>query len=436
MDTTKTTIEETTSELFLKYLNIDELVLEDGKADVFRLIKPDDKILFIEDLDISITGIAIDFTSDSIVASSEFETFVVNASDIYSTGLKDHELSIGNIHYDYTGEGYTISKFHVKNKKSKVDFNLEREYRTPWISVDVEEIGFNLNPWEIYQGSVISLEKISLTEPDITLFVDLNLALSPKIKPMPSKMIRSVPVKFNVDTLELIEASFVFMNKMKGENPGYLKLAPINGYMSNITNVPDFLEINPITKLDIDTKIWDEGIVEIQIEIDIPNIYDPMHVDGKVTDLSFIKVENMITNLFGIEVSSGYIDLLEFHYDMTDVISTGEVVFNYHDLFLDIKKQQIKKSDEGENVYKKKSSHFLNFLVQEAIRNDNVPGKKTYVPIGYILRDRIRDKAFSDALWGSIQQGMLDIALKNAFYNSKRKYEKEQKKKKKKSKKK
>lgn len=428
LDTT-TTIEEASSELFLKYLNIDELVLEDGKADVFRLIKPDDKLLFIEDLDISITGIAIDFTSDSIVAGSGFETFVVNASDIYSTGLKDHELSIGNIHYDYTGEGYTISKFHIKNKKSRKEFNLEREYRTPWISVDVKEIGFNLNPWEIYQGSAISLEKISLTEPDITLFVDLNLALSPKIKPMPSKMIRSVPVKFNVDTLELIEASFVFMNKMKGEKPGYLKLAPINGYMSNITNIPELLEIDPITKLDIDTKIWDEGIVEIQIEIDVPNINDPMHVDGIVTDLSFIKVENMIKNLFGIEVNSGYIDLLEFHFDATDVLSTGQVVFDYHDLILDMKQQDRKESEGDEKVYKNKSNHFLNFMVGEAVRRDNVPGRKTYDPIGNIFRDRIRDKAFSDALWGSIQMGIFDIVLKDAFYDSKKKYEKEQKKK-------
>ncbi|RLD24670.1 MAG: hypothetical protein DRI54_05870, partial [Bacteroidetes bacterium] len=288
-----TTVNGESDELFLKYLNIDELVLENGKADVFRLIKPDDKLLFVEDLDINITGISIDFTSDSLLATTGFETFVYNASEIYSTGLKDHELSIDNFHYDYTGEGFTISKFHIKNKKSKVDFNLERTYRTPWISVDVSEIAFNINPWELFKDEVIDVNRISLTKADITLFVDLNLPLNPKIKPMPSKMIRSVPVSFDLDTLLLNEASFVFMNKMKGEKPGYLKLAPINGYMSNITNISELLEIDPITKLDIETKIWDEGIVDIQILIDVPNLNDPMHVDGIVTDLSFIKVENM-----------------------------------------------------------------------------------------------------------------------------------------------
>jgi len=426
--TDTTTIEPASSELFLKFLNIDELVLEDGKADVFRLIKPDDKILFIEDLDISFTGISIDFTSDSIIAGSGFETFVYNASNIYSEGLKDHELSIGNLHYDYSGDGFTISKFHIKNKKDKEAFNAERKYRTPWILVDVEEIAFNLDPWNFYHDEIFDLGKISLTKADITLYVDLNLELSPKIKPMPSKMIRSVPVKFNLDTLELIDVSFVFMNKMKGEKPGYLKLAPINGNMSNITNVPDFLKINPITKLDIDTKIWDEGIVEIEINIDVPNLNDPMQVDGKVTDLSFKKVDNMIKNLFGIEVNTGYIDLLEFHFDATDVLSTGEVVFDYHDLILDMKQQDRKESEGDEKAYKKKSNHFLNFMVGEAVRRDNVPGRKSYVPIGYIIRDRIRDKAFSDALWGSIQMGIFDIVLKDAFFDSRKKYDKKVKK--------
>lgn len=425
------TAEGNNKELFLKNINIDEIVLEHGKADVFRITKPDEKILFIEDLYINLTGISIDFTSDSIFANSAFDTFIYNAAEVYSTGLKDHELSIGNLRYDYTGGGVTISKFHIKNKKSKEAFNKERTYRSPWISVDVEEITFDLDPWNLYHDGIFDLGKISLSQPDITLYVDLNLPLSPKIKPMPSKMIRSVPVKFNLDSLYLKDASFVFMNKMKGEKPGYLKLAPINGYMSNITNVPDFLETDPLVKLDVKTKIWDEGIVNIQIKIDVPNKNDPMYVDGSVTNMSFIKVENMIKNLFGIEVNTGYIDLLEFHYVANDDISIGEVVFDYHNLLLDLKKEDRKEGEGDEKVYKKESKHFLNFIVQEAVRHDNVPGRKTYVPVGYILRDRIRDKAFSDALWGSIQQGLMDIALKDAFFDSRKKYEKEQRKKKK-----
>ena len=37
-------------------------------------------------------------------------------ANITSTSLKDHELSIGNIHYDYTSAEFSISKFHIKNK--------------------------------------------------------------------------------------------------------------------------------------------------------------------------------------------------------------------------------------------------------------------------------------------------------------------------------
>ena len=416
-------------DLFLKYLHIDEFVLENAKADVYRLIKPDKKILYIDDLDIHATGISVDFTTDSLFASSSIETLIYDASDIINNDLKYHELAVGNIHYDISTRGFEISKFHIKNKQSRDAYNKSRTYRSPWLAIDVEKIHFDIFPWEVYQNGIFDLGKIVLTEPDIVLYVDLNLPLSPKIKPMPSKMIRDIPVQFNLDSLQLIDASFVFMPKMKGENPGNVELAPINGYLTHITNVPENLVEDPNMKLDIDCKIWDEGIVDIYMEIDVPDKNDPMYVKGQVEDLNLKQVENMIKNLFGIEVMSGYLKLLKFEYIADDVTSNGKVVFNYHDLALDLKKKAGKIKETNENIYKDKSNKLLNFFAKGAIRKDNMPGYGKYKPIGYIHRERIRDKAFSDALWGSIEVGIFDVAIKDAFFNSKKKYNKKEKKK-------
>ena len=416
-------------DLFLNRLHISEFVLENGKSDVYRLTKSNDKILFIKDLDIHATDISVDFTNDSLFASSSIKTLVYNASDIINNDLKNLELSIGNIHYDLSSEGFTIDKFHIKNKKSRKAFNAARQYRGPWISLDVEKIEFDIFPWDVYKDGIFDLGKIILTQPNIELFVDLNLPLSPKIKPMPGKMIRDVPIEFNLDSLQLIDAVFVFMPKMKGENPGNVKLAPINGYMTNITNVSAYLEENPKMKLDIDCKIWDEGDVEIYIEVDVADKNDPMYVKGQVADLSFKQVENMIMNLFGIKVKSGYIDLLKFEYVADDVTSKGKVVFDYYELELDLKKKAGKNKETGDEKYNEKSNKFLNFFAKEAIRRDNMPDSSKYVATGYIYRERIRNKAFSDALWGSIEVGLLDVAVKNAFFNSKKNYNKKEKKK-------
>jgi hypothetical protein len=391
------------------------------------LVKPESKLLLVDDLDIKMTGISIDFTPDSMFANSSIDSLIFNASDIVSNDLKDHELSIGNIHYDISDQGFTIEKFHIKNKKSRKAYNAGREYRSPWIEVDVEEITFDIFPWDIYNNGIYNINKILLTQPDINLFVDLNLPLSPKIKPMPSKMIRSVPINFNIDTLQLVDASFIFMPKMKGENPGNVKLAPINGYITNITNISEYLASDPLMKLDVETKIWDEGDVDIYIEIDIPNKNDPMYVKGQVVDLSLIKVENMIKNLFGIGIATGHLDLLKFEYQADDVTSRGEVVFDYRNLVLDVKKRDRKNGDKGnsEAKYKEKSSRFFNFFVKEAVIVDNIPGSEKYIPVGYIYRDRVRDKAFSDALWGSIEVGVFDIAVKDTYFDSKRNYNKQ-----------
>jgi hypothetical protein len=426
---------ENKDDLFLKQLNIAEFVLENGKSDVYRLVKPENKILFIDDLDISMTGISIDFTTDSLFAGTSIETLIFNASKIISNDLKYHELSIENLHYDISSEGFSIDKFHIKNKQSREAFNTEQKYRTPWIEVDVEKIEFDVFPWDVYKNGIFDLRKIVMTQADINLFVDLNLPLSPKIKPMPSKMIRSVPEEFNIDTIQLIDATFIFENKMKGENPGHLKLAPINGYMTHITNVPEYLINDPLMKLDIDCKIWDEGDVEIYIEIDVPNVNDPMFVKGQVVDLSLKKTENMIKNLFGIGVKSGHLDLLKFEYLADDSTSVGEMVFDYSNFVLDFKVQDKKEESNDGKKYSEKSKRFLNFLVKEAVVENNIPGTKKYIQVGYIQRDRIRDKAFSDALWGSIEVGISDIAIKDTFYDSRKNYSKQESKKNRKTKK-
>ena len=154
-----------------------------------------------------------------------------------------------------------------------------------------------------------------------------------------------------------------------------------------------------------------------------------MYVKGQVDDLELKQVENMIKNLFGIRVKSGYIDLIKFEYIADDVTSKGTVVFNYHDLELDLKKKDGKDKNTGDNKYKEKSNKFLNFFAKEALRKNNIPGSDKYVSAGYIYRERIRDKAFSDALWGSIEVGLLDVAVKDAFFNAKKKHIRKEKKK-------
>ena len=415
-------------EKFLKFLKVEEFVLEDGNADIYRLEDPDMKIFYVDDLDIIISDINLDFENDSIFEKTKVSNFDLSASNVYNNDLENHKLSIGNISYSLASKGFAVNNLHVKNKQDPSIYNSKIKYRSPWISVDVEKIEFDIYPWEIFKNGVFDLGVISLTKPNVELFIDLNKALNPKIKPMPSRIIRDIPIDFNIDSIQLVDATFVFKAKSKGEKPGMLKISPINGNLTNITNTPDLLDENPIMKLDVETKLWDEGIVDLEIEVDINDINDKMHVDGKMINMPFVKAENMIKNMFGVEVTSGYIDLLEFQFDATDVYSEGKVVLNYHDLVLDLKKKDKSDKSTDDKQFKEKSNHFINFAVHGAIIKDNIPGDKKYTPVGYIMRERIRDKAFADAIWGSIQDGIFDIIIIDALYNSKNKYKKQIKK--------
>ena len=89
-------------DLFLKELTIGELILEKGKADVYHINNQDEKLVFIDSLFVNITGIFIDFTSGSLFGKPVFENFKLDAYNMYKSDLKDHNLRIDNLHYDYS----------------------------------------------------------------------------------------------------------------------------------------------------------------------------------------------------------------------------------------------------------------------------------------------------------------------------------------------
>lgn len=419
----------TDEDVFLKYLIVKSFNLENGSANIYRLAHPDRKILLIDDLNISMTDINVDFTSDSVFATSSFDEFIWSASNVTNTDLKDHELSIENIYYDVNKKGFSISKFHLANSKSPEAFNENREYRAPWIKVDVEKIKFNIHPLHFFKEGFFQLGTIELFKPEITIYVDLNHPLTPDVKPMPSKMIRSVPEDFILDSLKIRDGTFVFKPKMKGEFPGMVKHSPLNGHITHITNISELLENDPNMYLEMDTKIWDEGIVKLNMEINIPDINDEMKVDGTVRDLSLKKSEYLIENLFGVGVESGHLDLLEFHYVANDIYGQGKTVFNYSDLVFDLKKEDKKLESGDEKVYDETKSHkFLNFLVNSSVRENNMPGDKKYNAEGFIYHERERNKAFSAMLWECIQTGIIDVVVKDSFFNAKKKHNRKQKK--------
>jgi hypothetical protein len=411
-----------TNDLFLKKIIVEEFELENGYGNFYPIKDPAKKILLIDDLDIYITQVEVDIESEDLTTSTTFDDFIWTAHKVSNNALPNHRVSIENIHYDANNKGFEISGIQFINKVGKEEFNKNREFRAPWIDLKMESILFNVHPLHFYQDGIFKLGTIELVNPEITIYVDLNHPLTPDVKPMPSKMIRDIKPLFHLDSLILHNGTFIFLPKMKGENPGMVKLSEINGEITEVTNVDSLLVRDPNFYVDLETRIWDEGKVDLSLVVNVADYDDPMHVVGTVQDLQLKKAENMILNLFGVGVESGYLHYLHFDYEANDYSGQGSLIFNYTDLKFDLKKKDKDQHGDDNTFDEHKSKKFLNKIVESTIRESNMPTDPKYKSSGFIYHERTRHKAFSALLWECIQTGITDVVIKDSYFDARKKH--------------
>ena len=139
------------------------------------------------------------------------------------------------------------------------------------------------------------------------------------------------------------------------------------------------------------------------------------------------KAENMVKPMFGVSIPSGYLNNLSYNLVMNENIGRGSLRFDYKDLKVDIKKDSTEKHIEESGEVK--SNKFLNFIGNEAVISNNIPGTKNYVSEGYMIFDRTKNKPIFDLYWHCLQSGIMDVVIIDAFYKSNVNYEKKEKKK-------
>ena len=241
--------------------------------------------------------------------------------------------------------------------------------------------------------------------------------------------IKSLKQNFLIDSLLIKNTKLVYVHKAEAAKEGFLKFSNLNATILGLTDIDSLLLVNPYLDLVVNSKFWDQGDLNINFRMDLSSPVDRIYVTGSLKNLPFKKAENMVKPLYGIEITSGQIEDLAFNFTMDENIGKGNLKFDYKDLKVDVKAQDKKEKKEGnETKYTEKSVGLFNFAIGEAVRSSNMPGDPKYKPEGIIIVDRTKIKPVFDLLWNCLANGMMDVAIKDFYYNSKKNYDKKQKK--------
>lgn len=426
-DTESNSSSDSTQNLLVNSLLIDSLVIFNGVTEVFHLDDPQKKIIHIEKLNLFSKDLEVNFaatTLDDIVSSTEM---IVNLNKISSDALVDHDLAVTNLNFTINKNILLISDVHFKNMEKPKEFASKQKYRSPWLDVKVDTIRVEINPWHVYNKGVLYIKNIDIIGVEAELYNDVTLALKPIHQPMPPRAIRDISIPIKIDNINVKRGHLRYLHKTKAERPGVFELNDISIKGGNVTNIEYLIDQDSSLFLNVDGILWDTGKLKVDITLDLKSELDYVYIKGSILNMPLEKAENMVKPMFGVNIPSGYMNNLSYNLTMNENIGRGSIRFDYKDLKVDIKKDSTAKHTEESGQVK--SNKFLNFVGNEAIISNNIPGTKNYKESGYMIYDRSKDKPIFDLFWHSLQTGIMDIVVIDAFYKSKVNYEKKEKKK-------
>ena len=422
-------IKDSTGVSFFQIITLEKFRIESGKVDFYNLNDPEEKIVFVNDLDVNIDGFVIDLVKDSMYITQTSEKPLFSFKEVSKTDLKKHNLSIDEIQYYFHSKDLKITNLKFENKDSPQVFRQTLSHRSPWFSINVPEIVVNIDPRHIYDHGIFHLPKIEIDQADVLISNDLNFPIKPGHKPMPGRQIKGINLNFLIDSIKINNSQLVYTHKAEAAEEGFLKFSNLDALVLRATDIDSIIAANPFLDIKVNSTFWDMGNLNVNFRIDLSSSIDRIDVSGSLNNLPFEKVENMTKPLYGIEVKSGHIDRLAFNFAMDENFGKGKMQFDYSDLILDVKAQdKVEKKQGNETQYTDKSVGIFNFAVNEAVKTNNIPGDPNYKTEGAIIVDRTKIKPVFDLLWNCLANGMMDIALKDIYFNSEKNYLKKQKK--------
>lgn len=413
---------DTSSSAFINTILFDKLRIVNGKADVYHLDNPEKKLIHINKVTISSDEFNVNLNETKVEKIISGKNLFIELKQLKTDELKNHDLSIGKVDYFYSKDEVVITDLKFKNIDEPPVFVSKQKYRAPWMDIKVDSISMNLNFWRMYNKGVLYIKEIDIIGADATLYNDVTLELKPIHQDMPPRAIRDISVPLKIEKVALSKSQLKYNHKTKAENTGLFKLSEIEAKVSNVTNIDYIIDSDSNLLMDVSAKLWDSGDLTAKINIDLKNQLDYVFIKGRVLNMPLVKAENMIKPLYGVTVSSGQLINLSYDLTMNENIGKGNLRFDYSDLKVDIKKDSISKHiDESGKL---KSNKFLNFVANEAIKKNNVPGGLKYKSNGNMIFDRTKNKPIFDLYWHSIQSGIMDIVVSDALYKSKSNYNK------------
>jgi hypothetical protein len=337
----------------LKSISADSFVIDNA---VLTLVDRETKTLRCKTAGLSLrfASVAIDSThqkdSSRILFSKEIAIHC-NRLDLPFRN-KVYALSVNG--FDYNSETATLRTEHIAIIPSLSESDFASTYKHSKDRFDIR-IGSmeikHINRRAILNQQFLA-DTIELSDASFKIFRDKSYPHDSvdRTHDYPQEAIMRLDVPVFVKAL-IINGSYIEYKEKndKSDSSGKVSFYHVQAVLGNITNMPEYIRLNNIMRLNFKASFLDQSAFTAVIRMKLNDRKGVFQLDAQLGELNAVVLNPLVKPLALAEMDKGKIRELRYHLDATNTHAKGKLLLRYEDLGV-----KLLKKDEDKNKYKTK----------------------------------------------------------------------------------
>lgn len=319
---------------------------------------------------------------------------------------KWYRFEMGNLNYDHATHKALVDQFKIVPRYSEAEFMAKIPSQRDMFNITFSNIAIsNIRFEEWISNKQLLADSIAL-KANIMIVRDKRIHgdSTSKVGNYPHQLLKKLP--FGVHVKRMVVNNWYVGYKEtaeKSELPGLVSFYNIRGTVSNITNIPDVLKVNPAIVIDVKTDFLNKALLESTWVLPVNTGNGKFTVSGKLHGINATELNQLIEPMAMANFKDGKVNGLKFSLQGTDSVATAQVTFLYENL-----KVELLKKGEGNDLDKQGlKTLFANLLMKR-----NNPGADGKVRSVDITHQRDTNKSFFNLIWKTLFDGIKETAIK------------------------
>lgn len=326
----------------------------------------------------------------------DYDLILLNADSVFYDLDRQHELAAGKFKID--NNEVQVKDFRILPKFSKSGHQKTISVEKDRYDLQIDSISMSHFRWSKHNDTLNIQNPFTLISgANFSIYRDKLQPDDTSIKPMYSQMIRNLPVKLQLDSVQVENAYIRYEENIHADREtGVVDFSNLNAKIANITNMGLEREDFPRTTIDVTADFMKVAPLQVNWDFNINNINDRFQISGDMGRLGAEQMNKFLKPAMNVEANGEIVNMF-FTFSGNDIKATGDMRLQYNDFKVEVLRKDGKRKNK-----------IISALANLIVKNNAMDEKAEYKDISYT---RDRTKSFWNYLWNLIKNGALKAFL-------------------------